>query len=269
MISNHDWIKGTSWIRYKDRVVINHKKTRDLVQKFSKGEEIQNFEFSEIITGLKKTFAPALPLFEMLKSLGCCQVCPIEHRLIMNLISSSSPASLKKIRTRGNFKADRSKVLKDECKKEATRHPTLLPGIFTAFCKHGICYGFQIMECNESPNVPFTFLRTRFKKAPTTVIYDNACNLHSYCLNRDPDFFKDTLFVVDNLHWGNHTSCSRVYEAKFHPELSKVNTQMVEQNNAKLRKLKSNLSYMNYDNFMSHLKFFLWYCNMEHMLFKI
>ena len=26
----------------------------------------------------------------------------------------------------------------------------------------GICYGFQVMKSNESPDVPFTILRTRF-----------------------------------------------------------------------------------------------------------
>ncbi|XP_076110329.1 uncharacterized protein LOC143079061 [Mytilus galloprovincialis] len=117
------------------------------------------------------------------------------------------------------------------------------------------------MQCNESPNVPFTFFRTRFKKAPSVIIYDNACNLQNYALNRDPAFFKETKFVVDNLHWKNHKGCSKVYHAKEHPSLSGINTQMVEQNNSKLQKLKSQLSYMNYDNFILHLKFFLWYCN--------
>ena len=41
--------------------------------------------------------------------------------------------------------------------------------------------------------------------APSTVIYDFACSLHAYCLNRDPIFFKDTRFLVDRFHWGNHT----------------------------------------------------------------
>ena len=75
------------------------------------------------------------------------------------------------------------------------------------------------MQVHESPNTPFTILRTRFKKgcsiiiinyviliiAPKVIIYDNACNLHNYCLNRDPLFFMDTWFLVDRLHWSNHT----------------------------------------------------------------
>ena len=41
--------------------------------------------------------------------------------------------------------------------------------------------------------------------APAMVIYDNACNLLSYCLNREPDFFRTTWFLVDRFHWHNHT----------------------------------------------------------------
>lgn len=42
--------------------------------------------------------------------------------------------------------------------------------------------------------------------APKHVIYDNACKLQDYCLNRDPCFFQHTEFYVDRLHWDNHTS---------------------------------------------------------------
>lgn len=41
--------------------------------------------------------------------------------------------------------------------------------------------------------------------APSVVIYDNACNLHSYCLNREPAFFKQSWMVVDRFHWPNDT----------------------------------------------------------------
>ena len=41
--------------------------------------------------------------------------------------------------------------------------------------------------------------------APSVIIYDNACNLHSYCLNREPAFFKQSWMVVDRFHWPNHT----------------------------------------------------------------
>ena len=37
------------------------------------------------------------------------------------------------------------------------------------------------------------------------MIYDNACNLHNYCLNRELQYFKNTWFIVDRFHWRNHT----------------------------------------------------------------
>lgn len=41
--------------------------------------------------------------------------------------------------------------------------------------------------------------------APSLVVYDNACSLHTYCLLRDPHRFKYTRFLVDRFHWSNHT----------------------------------------------------------------
>ena len=36
------------------------------------------------------------------------------------------------------------------CRKETSSHATLTPGLFTMFCPHGICLGFQMMESAES-----------------------------------------------------------------------------------------------------------------------
>ena len=47
--------------------------------------------------------------------------------------------------------------------------------------------------------------------APDVVIYDNACNLHQYMLNREPDFFSETWVIVDRFHWSNHTGTYSIY----------------------------------------------------------
>ncbi|XP_041958817.1 uncharacterized protein LOC121718060 isoform X2 [Alosa sapidissima] len=111
--------------------------------------------------------------------------------------------SLPVIRQRGHYLAD-SKQSKPACHKNASGHPSLLPGVFLIHCEHGICYGFQMMVKHESPDTPFTVLKPRFMEIPKVVIYDNSCNLHQYCLNRDPLSFKKTWFLVDRLHWKNH-----------------------------------------------------------------
>ena len=45
--------------------------------------------------------------------------------------------SLPKLRSRHKYEADRIKTAQESCTKHSTRHPSLLPGIFTLFCQHG------------------------------------------------------------------------------------------------------------------------------------
>lgn len=103
----------------------------------------------------------------------------------------------------------------------------------------GVCYGFQVLRVAESPNAPFTILFSRFNQSksynfsllytkvtnqnkcyifslfiyvsgPEVIIYDNGCNLHNYCLNREPVFFKLSWFLVDRFHWPNHTGIYKI-----------------------------------------------------------
>lgn len=138
--------------------------------------------------------------------------------------------------------------------------------------------------------------------APSTIVYDNSCNLHNYCLNREPKFFKLTWFLIDRFHWPNHCGecilphintaawlhcchfslipipitfivvqchvsliigCCEGYNTSRYPQFVELNTQLVEQSNASLKRIKSSLSYMNSTNFLNHCKFFLWYHNRE------
>ena len=65
--------------------------------------------------------------------------------------------SLPQVQGKGIYEADHHKISDDQdaCRKYSSNHPTLTPGIFTLFCRHGICYGFQVMESHESPRHPF------------------------------------------------------------------------------------------------------------------
>ncbi|XP_070550589.1 uncharacterized protein [Ptychodera flava] len=116
------------------------------------------------------------------------------------------------------------------------------------------------MKPHESPAVAFRILKRRFSKAPRIVIYDNACKLHQYCLNREPAFFKNTMFLVDRLHWCNHTGCSSGYNMKTYrdnKEIVELNSQICEQMNASISRIKSQLAYMLPDNFVFHAALFL------------
>eukprot|EP00794_Sanderia_malayensis_P003982 gene3982-4531_t len=79
---------------------------------------------------------------------------PILHDVIVSHADFRFPKSLIPV----------LKLMIESCNKKSTGHPTLLPGIFTMFCEHEICYGFEIMLTEESPDVPFSFIFTRFEK---------------------------------------------------------------------------------------------------------
>ena len=169
--------------------------------------------------------------------------------------------SLPKVRGSGVYEADRktNPDKGEQCGKESWGHPTLSPGIFTLYCPHGTCYGFSVLENYESPRHPFDIIRTRFKVAPGVIVYDNACKLHQYALLRELVYFKDTIFVVDKFHWKGHTACSLGYNLSIyetHELLHSLNSQINEQGNAGVQKLKGHLSYMTFGNFKFHVKLY-------------
>lgn len=65
--------------------------------------------------------------------------------------------------------------------------------ILTWFCKHGICYAVFIIPHAEGRNEAFSFLYKYFVVPPKVIVYDFACALHDYCLNRQPEHFKDSV----------------------------------------------------------------------------
>jgi len=86
------------------------------------------------------------------------------------------------------------------------------------------------------------------------IVYDNACHLHAYCLNRDPIRYAETSFRIDRFHWKNHTACNKGYQLRLYDP---INSEIVEQKNAVLKKLRSQLSYMSVQNFLAHTAVFL------------
>ncbi|KAK7497532.1 hypothetical protein BaRGS_00011172 [Batillaria attramentaria] len=143
------------------------------------------------------------------------------------------------------------------CKKASVSHCTLSPGLFFLYCKHGTCLGFAMMRIHEGPHQLLDLMCRRFRALlpRATLIYDNACNTHHYCLAREPVLFRGTRFVVDRFHFNkNHTACSRAYCVDEYPDLKTVNTELAEQQNSRLRKLSRRLVCMTQDNVMNTLK---------------
>ena len=128
-----------------------------------------------------------------------------------------------------------------------------------------MCYGFEILQQCESPRHPFQIFKTRFLKPPRAIIYDNACSLHQYCLNREPVFFMNTCFNVDRFHWKGHVGCSAGYNLDEYITMSikSINSQVNEQANAGMQRIKGQLAYMNHSNFLFHLSLFLAMKNLD------
>lgn len=153
----------------------------------------------------------------------------------------------------------------DNCRKVAYGHPSLTPGIFTVYCPHGVCYSFEIMQRCESPKHPFNIFMSRFPVRLRTIVYDNGCKLHSYCLNREPALYKETRFFIDCFHWKGHVGCSKGYclDEYKSSEIRSLNSQMNEQANSGLQHIKGHLSYMKPHNFKFTLLLFLAICNKD------
>ena len=139
--------------------------------------------------------------------------------------------------------------------KEVKKH--LLPGTVIGWC-HDCekCLFFAVMTNPESPRSVFDILYTMLPKAPRIVIYDNACNLMHFCLNREPQYFQRTIFLVDAMHFKDHRKCCDDFDAAKYMAIfrTKRNTSLAEQKNAVLRKLENSLSFMTQCNFLLFLR---------------
>lgn len=142
-----------------------------------------------------------------------------------------------------------------ECTKVYKQAGYLAPGVLYFFCvQHQKCIGFVILKSAESPKLITELLLTRFAKMPSIVLYDNACNLSEFVLNRYPKPFLETKFYVDGFHYSSHVNCGPCYNASEHPSLTKeLNTSLVEQKNAQLRYMKQTSPYLKFVTFANKL----------------
>jgi hypothetical protein len=125
------------------------------------------------------------------------------------------------------------------------------------FCaKHKICLGFAVLTEPESEKSVFDMLWTRFRIPPDFVIYDNGCNLSEFGLNREPEFMKLLLALVDGLHYKGHTNCSKAFDSRIYDLYKHINTMLAEQKNAKTTVIRHNSSFMSLFTFSLTLLYF-------------
>ncbi|KAF6765620.1 hypothetical protein DFP72DRAFT_798270 [Ephemerocybe angulata] len=148
----------------------------------------------------------------------------------------------------------------------------LTGGIMVVWCTHSVAYGFHSIPSSEGRNDVFSALVTRWPVAPKRIVYDFACALGPYCMLREPEFFKDTLFVIDNFHSKGHTKCSPAAFLKEYSSadlnLISINSSAGESGNSALRRIRKGVSYMTQDHAIIYTKVFLSMWNRSRMIKK-
>ena len=141
------------------------------------------------------------------------------------------------------------------------RKQGLVGGLMVLWCRHSICVGFHVIPTSEGRNDVFSAIYAHWPTAPKVVVYDFACQLAPYCLLREPRFFRDTRFLVDQFHASGHTKCSRAssstYAMQFDPNLQVINTSAAEVGNSGAAKIRKSVSYMTQGHAIQYTKVYM------------
>ena len=175
-------------------------------------------------------------------------------------LNSGVCSGVKQVRNRKRYSMDKNADSWEGCRHtfvSGSRGSQRTGGIFTSFCKHGVCYYFYMIPNAEGRDEAISFLFKYFPVAPKVVVYDFACALQDYCLNRQPAHFRNTMFMVDRFHWYNHVSCARSYNLSLYPECELLNSQVAEQCNSALKRIKCSVGQMKQVTFMFSVRLFL------------
>ena len=135
--------------------------------------------------------------------------------------------------------------------------------MFLWFCPvHGHCYGFHLIDGAEGRKDVFSSLMKYKKTMPKELFYDNACQLINYCLNREPELFKNTRFWHDLFHSIAHL-CGINYKSTRVEGLEGINSEICEQVNSYLQCVKYTGAHLSQEHFVFFLQFFLYLLNVE------
>jgi hypothetical protein len=154
-------------------------------------------------------------------------------------------------------------VWEDLCTKLFPEHARLTPGMFivTCCCPKKKIYGFKKMIHGESPRIIFDLIMTRFEgDYNPTIIYDASCRIKEYGLNREPERFTKLRFATDPLHGDNHTI---QFQSTMYKDLKVLNKEACEQFNSLLRSVQQSVTYMGFDTYITAVKVFISFHNMQ------
>ncbi|KAG6909020.1 hypothetical protein DXG01_002293, partial [Tephrocybe rancida] len=137
----------------------------------------------------------------------------------------------------------------------------LTGGILVLWCTHSICLGFHTIPIAEGRNDVFSAIYTRFPIAPEIIVYDFACQLAPYCLVREASYFRNTRFLIDEMHAHDHTRCGRACFSsnamEFDDRIRAINTSAAECGNKGMKRIRKSVSFMVCDHAVLFTKAFL------------
>ena len=125
---------------------------------------------------------------------------------------------------------------------------------------HGHVYGFHLIPGAEGRKDPFSSVFKYMETAPEEVFYDYACGFSEYYLNREPLFFKKTRAHHDIFHGMSH-KCGLTFEFKRLKGFEGCNTEIAEQFNSYLQRVKYTASSLSQSHFILFLQFFCYLWN--------
>ena len=126
--------------------------------------------------------------------------------------------------------------------------------LFLWFCPvHGHSYGFHLIAGERVGKTPFHLCTSIVHICKKTFIM-TACQLSEYCLNREPELFKNIWFWHDLFHFIGHI-CGVNFKSGRVLEVEYVNTEICEQVNSLLQCIKYTGTHLSQNHFTSFSNF--------------
>ena len=129
--------------------------------------------------------------------------------------------------------------------------------LFVWLCaEHGHVYGYHLISGSEGRKDVFASAYQFMNEAPAHIYYDYSCALSDYCLNREPHFFRNTRFWIDNFHLHNHV-CGDNHKPARVEGIQHPNTSICEQFNSYLSCFKYFCNHLTQSHFCFLLQIFV------------
>ena len=126
----------------------------------------------------------------------------------------------------------------------------------------GMHMDFISYKVEKGGKDPFSLLYKYLETPPKDVFYDFACQLSEYCLNMEPELFKNTRFWHDLFHGIGH-KCGICFQSGRVCGLEGINTEICKQVSDFLQCIKYAAAHLSQGHFTFFLQFFLYLLNKE------